>query len=412
MSWTEVEEMVSGRNYAPKKRTLERLVASISSGQSPLSDAKASGAQPKLSKEQWMIVFGWVLNREEIVCFEHVRRWIKLNFLIEVSDPTVSRWMKKMGLSVQLVGARGLTPGVTWDEHVTGYFDFCKQLRDTGFFDYDPKKILCLDFVTDSRRRERDSTIGIIGGKQRKKSGNAPKYTNSYLVAVDMEGHIYDVLMFTFDPTFDPNGAGWEEVCEWCRANGIRTDQIFYEKFSRKYCKEDSSQVLAFLHRNRMRLRGTRILHDGGGAFKKDKRFILAEEADRIERLPKEQHGELSVLDNKLNGVAKSLWRQQRHNGNFAWDAFVLLTRLQSVDRSSIVSWWRQNFMLDLPEMLRNLVGERLKFKDGDLPIRQHLADTYVEAYHEWREDNDEKDLCYEGDTPLGGLNGPYWSSE
>jgi hypothetical protein len=68
--------------------------------------------------------------------------------------------------------------------------------------------------------------------------------------------------------------------------------------------------VVEFEKRNRDVLARARVLHDHGGAFKKDREFILAERSDRVVALPPEQHGELSGLDNKLNAVAKHMWRK------------------------------------------------------------------------------------------------------
>jgi hypothetical protein len=145
--------------------------------------------------------------------------------------------------------------------------------------------------------------------------------------------------MFTYDPTFDPTGPRREEVQSWCQANGIRRDQIYYEKSTRKYCKESQAQVVEFLRRNRAAITGARILHDHGGSFKKDGEFILlVDGADLVVPLPSEQHGELSVLDNKLNAVAKQMWRQHRHNGDFSWDAFLLFVELHQIGQDSIES--------------------------------------------------------------------------
>lgn len=49
---------------------------------------------------------------------------------------------------------------------------------------------------------------------------------------------------------------------------------------------------------------------------------------------------ELSVLDNKLNAVAKAKWRQHRHNEDFSWDAFLLFAELHLVEQDSFFSWW------------------------------------------------------------------------
>ena len=246
-----------------------------------------------------------------------MQQWIKVNLGIDVSIATVSRHKDEMGLSFQFTGSRGMKPGLTGDEYVLGYFDFVRGVQQTGFFDYDRKRIICIDFVTNSMRIERQKTLALCGGKQKKLEKSAPTYTNSYIIGVSLEaGPKLLSLMFTYDPTFDPYGPCAQEVQSWCNANNIRRDQIFYEKSVKKYCKESKDQVIEFARRNRAALNGARVIHDQGGAFKLEGNFILAERADRVVALPAEQHGELSVLDNKLNAVAKQKWRSHRHNGD------------------------------------------------------------------------------------------------
>ena len=74
----------------------------------------------------------------------------------------------EMGLSFQLVGRRGMAPSMTRDAYVLGYFDFVQSLHRSGFFDFDPRRIICIDFVTDSRRREYERTRALRGAKQKK----------------------------------------------------------------------------------------------------------------------------------------------------------------------------------------------------------------------------------------------------
>ena len=196
----------------------------------------------------------------------------------------------------------------------------------------------------------------------------------------------------------------------YTRVAGIRRDQIYYEKSTRKYCKKSQAQVVEFSRRNRAAITVARILHDHGGAFKKDGEFILLQDgADRVVPLPAEQHGELSVLDNKLNAVAKHLWRQHRHNGDFSWDAFLLFVELHRVGQDSIESWWKHNFLLDTAEVTLGTVQERLDAVNGKRPIRQDRADYYDQCYSSWLEEHDEVELGYEGDEELGGLDDAYW---
>jgi hypothetical protein len=79
-------------------------------------------------------------------------------------------------------------------------------------------------------------------------------------------------------------------------------------------------------------------------AFKLDGDQIIAGSARRVEVMPAAQHGELSVLDNKVNAVAKAHWRQLRYNIDHA---FLLLVCLERVGQDSITSFWKHNLLLD-----------------------------------------------------------------
>ena len=407
-----IVKSLSTTSYAPARRTLLQHMAAVKADTAPLSADKGAGRPRALTHELWAVVFGWVLRQQKPVDLETVQRWIKANLDVNVSLATVSRHKDEMGLSFQLVGRRGTAPGLTRDNYVLGYFEFVQGLRNDGFFIFDPNRIICIDFVTNSQRREYEKTLALCGAKQRKISRAAPLYTNSYIVGVALgDGANIIALMFTYDPAFDPRGPRRKEVQAWCDANNIRRDQIYYEKSSSHYCKESRAQVVEFEKRNRRALTGSRILHDHGGAFKMDREFVLADRADRVVALPPEQHGELSILDNKLNAVAKQMWRQERHNADFAWDAFLLFVMLHRVGQDSIISWWTHNFLLDVPEVTLRAVDDRLKESNGGRPLRQDVADQYDQLFSTWSEEHDEVELVYEPDIEAGELDGAYWKN-
>ena len=170
-------ESLSDTNYTPKKRTLLRHMAAIKGDTAPLSAEKGGGRPSVLADEQWAVVFGWVLRQQKTVDLETVQRWVKANFNVDVSIATVSRHKDIMGLSFQLVGRRGMTPGISRDAYVLGYFEFVSDLHRSGFFDYDPDRIICIDFVTNSQRREYEKTLALRVQKQRKISRGSPTQT-------------------------------------------------------------------------------------------------------------------------------------------------------------------------------------------------------------------------------------------
>jgi len=397
-------------SYSPSQRTLYEHVAKVGKGKEVLSSEKKTGAKRALTDEESRVVAGWILLQEKKVELWTVQQWIRANLSIDVSIPTISRYKDEWGLSVQLTGKRPLSEGSTRDEYVLGYFEFCKELRDTGFWDFPKRKILCLDSVTNSMRADREKTLHLKGAAQKKLSRNVPTYTNNYLVCVALEGgEDYDVLMFTHDPTFDPKGPSWKKVEKWCRKLGVRTDQIFYVKSSKKYCAEQSWQISQFFSRYRRQLAGTRVLHDGGPAYKKDGSYILEDGADRLVVLPSEQHGRLSPLDNKLNAVAKALWRADRTMTDFSYDALLLLSKLEQVGQDDITGWWSQNFLLDAKELTLSAVDSRLKEVKKKPPIRQGLADAYIEAYESWCTYNSEMPLEKPPEELQDNFDGQYW---
>src|SRR4051812_21625682 len=73
-----------------------------------------------------------------------------------------------MGLSFRLTSRRGMPLGMTRDSYVLGYFEFVKRLHDSAFFNIDSQCLICVDFVTNSQRRELERTLSLIGGKQQK----------------------------------------------------------------------------------------------------------------------------------------------------------------------------------------------------------------------------------------------------
>lgn len=396
--------------YAPSQRTLYRHVERIKSGEDVLSAEKKTGREAALTEEEKWVVAGWILAQEKKVDLWMAKQWIRANMGVIVDISTVSRWKDALGLSVQLTGKRPMSEGMTKDEYVLGYFEFCQRLQRSGFWDYPKHKILCLDSVTNSMRADREKTLHLKGGAQKKLARNVPKYTNNYLVCVAMEGgEDYDALMFTYDPCFDPNGPRWKEVKKWCNNLGINTDQIFYQKHKKKYCAEQAWQIAQFKNRYRRQLAGTRVLHDGGPAYKLNGSYILEDGADRLEVLPSEQHGRLSPLDNKLNAVAKALWRADRTMKDFSYDALLLLSKLEQVGQDDITTWWHQNFVLDVPELTLKAVDERLKEVKKKPPVRQHLADMYEEAYDSWLEDHSEMPLQEPPEELKDGMDGVYW---
>ena len=119
---------------------------------------------------------------------------------------------------------------------------------------------------------------------------------------------------------------------------GINRDRIVYEKSKKQYCKEAQYQIAHFMAVHRRQLKGARILHDDGGAFKKDGELILGDGADRCVVFPAVSHGELSVLDNKCFAVVKNWWRAERKGADLSYDDPTLCETIRTYGISAVTS--------------------------------------------------------------------------
>lgn len=409
-SWDEIERLFSDAGYAASNATLRRNVSHIERGEPPFSPSKSSGRPNKVSIEQWQILCGALLFEPKNTDLQWVLTFVKDNFDVTIDYSTASRHLHAMGMSFRLTGDRTMPAGTTDLEYVQDYHAFVLKLRNEEFFKYDSKKILCIDFVTNSRRLERTKTIALKGSKQKKMSDTAPKYTNSYLVAVTKEGSDdFPALMFTYDPTFNPDGRRAAEVKEWCDFYGIERDRIYYLKSDALYCKESLDQVAEFKNRYRSRLRGCRILHDAGNSFMRNGVDILEEEADRVEIFPSLSHGELSVLDNRLFAVAKNQWRSERGSGDMSRQDLYLLWCIDWAKAQAIRHYWTNNFLTRVKKITVEACAKRLKHSNGRSNELIKKEELYLESYAAWRHGIRKTIQDSEMARLESNLDGSYW---
>jgi hypothetical protein len=394
--------------FPMSEASLYRHVQSLRSRRPPLSAEKHAGRPPTLSNEQQAVLAGAFLCSKDPVDLEWAQAWIMRNFNANVSVATVSRILGGLHLSRRLLGGRALPKDATFESYVQEYYEFVLARHKDRWFQYNPRKIVCVDFVTNSRRLERQTTFQVIRSKQKKISAPKPKYTNSYLVAVCLEDvGQYPALMFTYDPFFDPKGTYAQRVKFLCQKWNIARDRIVYQKSAATYCKESSDQVAHFKDQYRAELRGTRVFHDTGNSFKIRGEYVLADGADRHMLFPPMTHGELSVLDNKLFAVAKNQWKSERPVGNFSEQDLYLLWCIDWATNEAIRSYWNQNFMLAVEKPSLQLAADFLKGKNNSA---RHLEEDYISAYEEWKHNRGEVIEEEELQALESNLDGVYWT--
>jgi hypothetical protein len=139
--------------------------------------------------------------------------WIEANFNQTLGFATVSRHVYELQLSFRLTNGRPILKNMIEESYIQQYYECVLKLHNGGFFKWDPKKIVCIDCCTNSRRLERERTISLKEVILKKFSAAKAVYTNTYVVAVCLEDEgQYPALMFTHDPVFDPNGPRAAEI--------------------------------------------------------------------------------------------------------------------------------------------------------------------------------------------------------
>jgi len=401
-------------NYQVSQATLYRHVAALRQGDAPLSVEKKSGRPKKLSNENWDIVAGAILCAQEEVNLEWIVSFISKNFDVDYDESTICRKLDKLKLTLQMTGSRPMPKGMLREEYVTIYYNFILHLHNSSFFIYDPKKIVCIDFTTNSYRLERRRTYSISGGKQKKFGGAKPKYTDTFMGAFCYDDDMqYPALLCTHNKDFDPNGQRWAEVCQWCKDWNIETWRIVYVDSSKVYCAEAQWMVAHFKQIYRNQLKNARILIDAGNSFKKDGEQMLADGADRLEIFPSAPHGELSVCDNNIWSIAKKWWRLERKTycgEDFTKEALHLLWSIDWVKKEAIKACWVRNYLLGVQKPTLVAVDEMLKQNNRLTFANADRQWQYVTAYETWLQEhaNEAESEPFLALNTL--LDGAYWN--
>lgn len=391
--------------------TLRKHVRQFASDGHVLSPDNKAGAPQLLTDEQWHVVAGAILSAEERTHLVWVRDWIRLHYDTDMTLQSVSGWLKKLNITARSVVSRQLKPNITRNTYVKLYYDDVLELHNRGFF-ADMSKVVAHDSTSNSRRLERVTTLAMSGSKAKKMAAPGVHFTDLYMASIWGDGIARTpALMFTYDPTFKPNGPRWKEVKEWCRAWGIELWRIVYLEPPTKdatYVGAKKDLVGHFFNLYRDELAGCRMIHDAGGEYKKDKDYILADGAADHFVLRSETHGEVSPLDNRFFAIAKRWWRLERRSfcgDDVAKQNLYLLYCIDFVNAEQIQAQWNRNFLLE---------KEKLSLKDVDAMLAETTRLTtanqdreamYLAAYDAFVQGGGLQDFP----PQTGSLDGAYW---
>ena len=334
------------------KRTLYRWVSALEKGESPFKDEKQTGREKLLDDLQQNILFGRILsflNDVTRVDLEVACREAKLLFGVEVSLPTMSRYLDEGQFSWKLTGSRPMPAKSNFKNYVVEYYNFLLRLHSEGFFKVHASKVVCIDFFTNSRRLERVRTFATRGGKQPKFARVSLRHTDTYLDALWMDGiDRTPALMWTHNKAFAQGSPQAKRILEICNQLNVERDRIKYKKNTKTYCKESVELVEEFYERYDC-WEGAFVLHDKGNSFKRKKHFVEKDfGVAKLELFPPICHGELSVNDNHYHALVKQAWRSERSkNSDEVYDAILILHLCDRFQGKAVRDMYNRNFMLN-----------------------------------------------------------------
>ena len=229
----------------------------------------------------------------------------------------------------------------------------------------------------------------------------------------------YRTIMFTHDPSFDPQGDQWETVKKYCDKWNIDTDDIVYEdpkkegKKNGTYNGEKSSHYAFFFRKYSHLLKDCHILSDAGPSLKITKNgkseYIFADGSDWYDILPAETHGETSILDHFVFADAKGWWRDGRENYPIYIQDLYLMFCIDSVRHERIRGMWKKNFLLDKKELKLKHVDRLLRGTQGKKAMRKLAQEKYISAYLDYKGSKGDNLSASEVHELDNALDGEYW---
>jgi hypothetical protein len=273
--------------YKPGRSTLFEHIAAVEAGGSPFAEEETRGRKGTLTEEQQYVLFGAILEEDDEVDLPKMRALAKKFFGVTAVPSTWSRMAKHGQLTFRLVAGRYMPKQMTTETYGDQYYQCIIDLFNSGFFAADPSKIACFDFASNSHRLQRRKTLQGKGTKQKKMAAVRYVYTSTFAICLWLDGvNRTPVLLFTFDPAFDPNGPLAKEVAEWCRRNRIDRSRIYFLRSKKHYCPESKDQTDEFRRLYQNQLLGARVLHDNGNSLKERKASRFEGDCERAVFLP------------------------------------------------------------------------------------------------------------------------------
>ena len=298
--------------------TMYRWIADYETTGHVLSVMKSSGAEPKLTDEQRLILAGYVFDlcdsHEEVHLQDYQSAALSF-FGVDISSATAGRYLHMDGFCSKVVGKKSAGYEYSQDQLTRLALEWVDDLRKHSVFSLPDDKLCSVDFTFTSHRTQRATSFCPVGSPQPKCDHNVPRYTNCIVTCVWKDGvNRTPPVLYTYNQKFrfDRSKTALRvkeegELLEVLGRYGVDRSRVVYvgsEKGEKRTYVKESADLMRLFFTKYPIVTGCTLLSDGGHACAKACEFGFA--AHLI--YPSAVHQFLSPNDNRLHGTAKAKW--------------------------------------------------------------------------------------------------------
>lgn len=339
-------------DYPGCLKTLYRQIKKFKATGSALTSKEddGRGKQSKLDEDEKGILRDWVINRNDQnlpICLDDVKEFIEVQFEVEVSRPTVCRYLAELGMSLKTCMTKTAGFKLLPDALRVLYWDFILEMRRRNVFFVSPDLIRSIDCTYTSKPKRALTTFSLKGGGKQRAQCKVNSYTDGIITMISADGlnHTPSVL-YTHNVKANPVQANTErgnlillEFKTKCEKYGIHPSRVNYIPGNKKYYVGEKPEMyehfIKMYEAKGVLPRGALILHDGGNAFKRGNESIFpALGFTNHETYASAVHQFLSPNDNKLHGV-KATWSKEYYKFEAGDTISASLRLMQLLDEAT-----------------------------------------------------------------------------
>ena len=391
MKRSKILSILKNAGYEISKSTYHNHMTAISTGRSPLSNNKRTGAAPCLSDEERKISAGYVFSKNSQNLQVNLKDYVsfaKESFDVDLSKATAHNYLHGDGFASRRMATKAAGYKYSSRKLEDMVWEWVTKMKENGML-HTPRSRLCsLDFTYTGHRTEVRKSYAQSGVAQPHSSMELSRFTNLIVTLIWADGVNRSApILFTYNQEFrtDRNKTTKRQAQEKHFLNmleeyGIEAERVVYvgrDKGEDRVMVSESPDILRRFFDHVEIPEKTVILSDQGNAFSENGEDVLLQLGFEYHiSYPPAVHQYLSPNDNNLHGAAKASWRNSGVDYKDDVNASILL--LQHLDVEIVVNskkWFDRNMINLTKDGTKRLIG-------GSTLEKSEYYDDCVGAYN------------------------------